>query len=713
MLIRSDDPSEPIDLAHIPDFALGGIMVRPSSREIECRSGRESLEPRVMQVLVALADAQGAVVSRDHLVRRCWDGRSVGEDAINRCIGKLRRIAEAGDTHSFTIDTIPRVGYRLVLTSPAPSLPNGIAAPAAVAATPQSLPKRPQRYAVLAGASALAVLVIGGIAFFADSWMAPKHWTVESVRPLVATPLIERHPALSPDGTMLIYSSGKDVFTRQLYLLRLAGGDPIRLTNDGYDHVAANWSRDGGRIVYVAVKQGESCHFFVMPVPSGLAREVGRCLSEERSRADWDIGGLVVYFSDRPAKGQSSRIYRLEIATGKRTELTHPPGNVDGDQEPSVSPDGERVGYVRFHNEADVALQAYELATRRETTLYRQFIGFFPSWMWAENSRDVLIADQRNSVLRRHFASGGMETLFSSSFAIGRMSRGPNGLIAAEMDVYRTNVAMPPPKLGGEPVFIDPANNQTWGLSFAPDGTLALASNRTGEDAIWLMQPGKPASQLVSFGNLKPLSLAWSQDGQRIAALLGSPGYMGIRILSRGGTELLSIPLASGDAGDLQWTADGKALVFPMRDGKGFRVMRLDFAQSATMTPLTGYSWMSVRLHGKEIYGVKDDQPGIWRIGDTPQLIVAKFPTIRMRQWRIEGNDIIYVDESDRTHLRLRAHPLSGGADRIFAETPHLGDDTYSGDTGEFAINPKTGQVVYTSAVQVDTDIHLLRLTQR
>ena len=44
-----------------------------------------------MQVLVALAAADGAIVGRDDLTRRCWEGRVVGEDAINRVISRLRR----------------------------------------------------------------------------------------------------------------------------------------------------------------------------------------------------------------------------------------------------------------------------------------------------------------------------------------------------------------------------------------------------------------------------------------------------------------------------------------------------------------------------------------------------------------------------------------------------------------------------------------------
>jgi tetratricopeptide (TPR) repeat protein len=67
-------------------------------------------------VLVALADARGAVVSQDALIARCWRGLSVSDDAIFRCIGKLRKLAAGFPDPPFAIETIPGVGYRL--TSP-------------------------------------------------------------------------------------------------------------------------------------------------------------------------------------------------------------------------------------------------------------------------------------------------------------------------------------------------------------------------------------------------------------------------------------------------------------------------------------------------------------------------------------------------------------------------------------------------------------------
>jgi len=102
----------PVDLAREPTFRLASIDVRPATREVVGRPGqREVLEPRVMQVLVALARRRGEVVSRDELIHACWRGRVVGDDAVNRCVAALRRMALAFG--GLAIETIARVGYRL------------------------------------------------------------------------------------------------------------------------------------------------------------------------------------------------------------------------------------------------------------------------------------------------------------------------------------------------------------------------------------------------------------------------------------------------------------------------------------------------------------------------------------------------------------------------------------------------------------------------
>ena len=102
-----------IDLAQEADFDLGLLRVRPARCEVEWNGVSQTLQRRVMQVLVALAQARGSVVSQNDLVVRCWRGLSVSDDAIYRCISKLRKLAADYPDAPFAIEAIPGVGYRL------------------------------------------------------------------------------------------------------------------------------------------------------------------------------------------------------------------------------------------------------------------------------------------------------------------------------------------------------------------------------------------------------------------------------------------------------------------------------------------------------------------------------------------------------------------------------------------------------------------------
>jgi len=77
--------------------------------------GREEfLEPRVMQVLVALARTPGAILSRDDLIAACWEGRFVSDDAVNRVMSRLRRLFQEIGAGGLRLETITKVGFRLI-----------------------------------------------------------------------------------------------------------------------------------------------------------------------------------------------------------------------------------------------------------------------------------------------------------------------------------------------------------------------------------------------------------------------------------------------------------------------------------------------------------------------------------------------------------------------------------------------------------------------
>lgn len=117
------------ELAARPDFDLGKSVISPSARTIRGPRGAAPVEPRVMQVLVVLADARGSVVTRETLFRRCWGEVFVGDDSLNRAIAGVRRLAGGIGDGTFEVETVPRTGYRLKVTSNGGSQPQLQATP--------------------------------------------------------------------------------------------------------------------------------------------------------------------------------------------------------------------------------------------------------------------------------------------------------------------------------------------------------------------------------------------------------------------------------------------------------------------------------------------------------------------------------------------------------------------------------------------------------
>jgi TolB-like protein len=125
-------------LSREASIRLGELTVSPALRRIAHDDGREEIvEPRVMQVLVALIRADGQILTRDDLLISCWHGVVVGEDAITRVVSRIRRLSDGIGDSEFTLETITKVGYRLIASNrKAASLPQDAPAVAVDATEP-------------------------------------------------------------------------------------------------------------------------------------------------------------------------------------------------------------------------------------------------------------------------------------------------------------------------------------------------------------------------------------------------------------------------------------------------------------------------------------------------------------------------------------------------------------------------------------------------
>jgi DNA-binding winged helix-turn-helix (wHTH) protein/Tol biopolymer transport system component len=96
------------------DFWVGDWLIRPNLSSIERGPEVVHVTPRSMAVLIYLAEAGGRVVSRNEILDAVWPRMAVTQDALSQCIVELRKAFRDDSKHAAVIQTIPKVGVRLM-----------------------------------------------------------------------------------------------------------------------------------------------------------------------------------------------------------------------------------------------------------------------------------------------------------------------------------------------------------------------------------------------------------------------------------------------------------------------------------------------------------------------------------------------------------------------------------------------------------------------
>jgi DNA-binding winged helix-turn-helix (wHTH) protein/TolB-like protein/Tfp pilus assembly protein PilF len=163
------------------EFRIGAWLVQPRLNAVIMDGLSVRLEPKVMQVLVCLARGAGDVVEKEQLIRTVWPDTFVSDDALTRCISELRKTFEDDARESRIIQTIPKIGYRLVapieeVARPAVAPPVPAVEAHREAAAPVAVPAPKLRSLAPWIAAGTAILALLAVAYWHDrhTATAPK-----------------------------------------------------------------------------------------------------------------------------------------------------------------------------------------------------------------------------------------------------------------------------------------------------------------------------------------------------------------------------------------------------------------------------------------------------------------------------------------------------------------------------------------------------------
>lgn len=676
----------PVDLFNEADFRLGAFHARPGVREIQLDLHVERLEPRVFQVLIVLARSRNRTISRDALIALCWDGRFVSDDALNRTIGRLRQVFARDPSGSVTIETVPRLGYQLrVHELDTETDADSVTSPPS-AARPRTSQSRQRPYWAMGLFGLLLAALAGGAAAYLQV-NSPSGSSDVGIRAITADIGVESYPALAPSGSMIVYSASIGEGRQHLYLRTIDDGPVEQLTSGDASEGAPSWSPDGQRLAFVRISPERGCEIMTMILPRGAPRSVATCSLARGTSLAW-LDDQTLLLADRPEAADPMALFRVDVGTGARRQITNPAAGNVGDQMPAVSPDGRRIAFRRTSvpgvSEVFIAKPDGKDA-RQFTHDHSTVLGI----AWAADGKHMYVSTTRGGDfgLWRYDASraGHPERMVTGLRRIGRLSSDREGRVAFEAFDVRSEIVR---VTGDAQAPRTASSGESAYPHLSPDGkSLLFSSDRSGRPAIWVMgveAGSSPPTRLISRDYDYVAWPRWSPSGKQIVFLATTGSRSQLNVAAADGGRVRTAFETVDTLWSPHWVSED-TVVLAINQRGIWRLWKIRVTDGQA-TPVSPPGWDSVRVGpGGQLYGTKFAADGVWRIpanGAEPATLVAPLAPIEWRNWGIDGDDVITVRRSE-TGIDLVATPLSGGAPRVIGKP--AGVAGLSGVTGDAA----------------------------
>jgi Tol biopolymer transport system component/DNA-binding winged helix-turn-helix (wHTH) protein len=380
----SDDSSSSI-------IRFGTFELNLRAGELRRRGQKIKLQEQPLQVLAALLERPGEIVTREELRSKLWPADTFVDfdHSLNAAIKRLRdALGESADAPVF-IETLARRGYRFI--GPINGAPSAAGVNESIPAAQVSQSFWLTRRLAVA---CFAMLVIVGLIW--AMWRSPLRPRNITERKLTSNSSENRvsSASVSPDGKYLAYADNTGIY---LKMIRTGETHPVGLPAN-FSARVDDWFPDGSHLL-VARKDSGKLSLWSVSVFGGSPRPLADDASGGAVSPD---GGHVAFHrAALTYDGSLGReIWVMRSDGTSPTKVAADQGSAVGT--PTWSPDSRRIAYVRselaFNAQARL-VEMNEWETAKARTLFSDNY-LTPALHWLSDGRLIYAIDTEQAAVR-------------------------------------------------------------------------------------------------------------------------------------------------------------------------------------------------------------------------------------------------------------------------------------------------------------------------
>lgn len=484
------------------------------------------LEPLSAEVLAYFCRNPNVMISRDVLISEVWNSRVVTDNAVTRVITKLRKaLADTPDSPRF-IATFPKKGYKFVAdvalldqhTEAQHSISN---------ATPikKTSPNSLRATGVMPGFS-LIVLSLAACCLSVWGWLSSGNLSVTSTYRIDAlTRGVDRelHPAVSPDGRYLAYSTfTADVM--RLHLKDLETEETVEIGNKNGWSGPAVWSEDGEQIVYLNTTS-DTCQYYLLDVAELVIAQrklIHNCPKGSYGKIIFSHENHKFIYAENSGENQPFSIFELNANTGDVRRLPQPELMLGGNSQFDLHPTENKLLISSPNFQQWLEMYSLDLTNDELRHLF-ELREYTCCAIWDHSGKRVVIQGEHPAQELISFDLKGKNktVLFQAPHSVSSPARIPDSKSytyvggTLNRDIYFYSFGDQTSKI------IINSGVDDWLPAISHENNLAFISVRSGSEEVWVRTYGQTFERkLTSYNDGRHyFDMQWSPDAKHIAGM--------------------------------------------------------------------------------------------------------------------------------------------------------------------------------------------------